>query len=107
MIPVCPGCGEKEAPELSNIMHGRPWWLTRQMHDEMECGPQPGDLVDDTEQEGALYQCEACGARWEFAGPCPEKCPTCGGNLGLVVAWGSVGPSADPEQDAGNEPIPF
>jgi len=96
MIPVCPGCGEREAPELSNIMHGRPWWVTRQV--------QPGNLVDPLEQgDGPLYECEACGARWEFAGPCPEKCPTCEkGTLALWAGWG------DTEQEGpGDEPIPF
>jgi hypothetical protein len=121
MIPVCPGCGETEAPELSNIMQGRPWWLTRQMHDAMECGPQPGDLVGDFEESaGPLYECAACDARFLVTalGPCAEKCPNCGGTLGLLPPGGSGGPSAgDPEQDekprrprdlfSGGDPLPL
>jgi len=100
-IAVCRGCAAKLAPELVNVLEGRPWFLDDKTALQMECG-------DPEQDEGALYECAACDARFLVTelGPCPDKCPTCGGTLGLVYASGTVGPSGgDPEQD--NEEIPF
>lgn len=49
---VCRGCAAKLAPELVNVLEGRPWFLDDKTALEMECF-QPGDLAGDPEQEGA------------------------------------------------------